>query len=463
MRRVKSGSLKDKVISENWRISRRRFLVWLSALTALPLGRTHLFAAPASAGGKRRPTAVILGPAIEGAAVLTVSHELGEGVSIRVNPGANVRVDTTERRRASSTLRHLQVRISGLSAGVEYKLEIQHRGKPVDTRKFRTLRASEKDRPIHVVLASCMDDFYTDVQKDMWGQVEGLGPDLLLLIGDNVYADRRGGEKLNDPGMDMIFQRYEETRMALDLFRQERLIPVFSTWDDHDLGRDNSHRETPNLAEVTDTFRLFFPALPMVNYARGPGVTSRLALGNFRFHIMDSRTFRVPKVQGEEDRPSGHWGAEQESWLFEGLKENGPLFHLIVNGDQFFGGYSPHFESFEADHPQALQGVLAKIKGSGARVMFLTGDRHFMELQAIEPSILGYPTFEMTSSAIHARVFPPMWPDLPNPRQIVGIANTYNFASLRFRREGSEWVTEVEGRGPGSKVLLKRELRVPSV
>ena len=133
-----------------------------------------------------------------------------------------------------------------------------------------------------------------------------------------------------------------------------------------------------------------------------------------------------------------------------------------MNGDQFFGAYSPQFESFEADHPKAFRAMLKRMRDTGARLIFLSGDRHFLEFQNIEPDILGYPTVELTSSAIHAKVFPALWPENPNPRQAAGVANTHNFLVLEVKRSGSEWIVRAEGRGPGGKVLAKKEVRIPS-
>lgn len=306
-----------------------------------------------------------------------------------------------------------------------------------------------------------MDDFYTDLQKDMWSQVEKLKPDALFLIGDNVYADRRGGAYIPDADMETVFQRYEETRFALQLYRQEKLIPVFSTWDDHDLGQDNGHRETRGMPELREIFRLFFPGDEQTGVIRGPGVASRLSMGPYRFHLMDNRSFRVPKSKGEEQYPSAHWGAEQEEWLLDGLREQGDLLHLVLNGDQYFGGYTPEYESYEADHPRALQSILKRIRDTGAKAVFFSGDRHFLEIQELEKDILGYPTFELTTSAIHARVFESHWKTAPNPRQKVGVANIQNFLLVDFSRERENWVLAVEGRGPGSRSLLSERLKVP--
>jgi alkaline phosphatase D len=432
-------------------------MLWLSAMAVLPPWKWGSL----SFAQSRAATAIILGPAFGDSAVLTVSHSLGEGVFVRVSPAQGVKVTQLEKQRTpQSKNRHIRVEVSGLSPQREYRLEVLQGRKVIDVRKFSTLNPA-KDK-LRTVVAACMDDFYVDLQRDMWGQVAGLKPDALFLIGDNVYADRRNGEAMQVlPDVDTIFERYEETRFTLDLFRQERLIPVISVWDDHDLGRDNSHRETPAVTEIQGIFRLFFPDSEQGSaYVRGPGLSARMAVGPYRFHVLDDRTFRVPKSQGEENHVSAHWGEAQEKWLMEGLREKGKLLHFIVNGDQLFGGYVSRFESYEADHPKAFQMSLAGIRESGARVVFVSGDRHFFEVQEIEPELLGYRTYELTSSAIHAKVFPSFWGEFPNPRQKFAIANTANFLTIEVRGSQKSWDLSVQGRGPKNQAFYSQLLQI---
>jgi hypothetical protein len=79
-----------------------------------------------------------------------------------------------------------------------------------------------------------------------------------------------------------------------------------------------------------------------------------------------------------------------------------------------------------------------------------------VELQRLEPALLGYETWELTSSAIHAKTYPDAWPDAwpdackdaPNPRQTDGKSGAPNYAlvdvepgKLRFRARGLDGAT----------------------
>ncbi len=353
-------------------------------------------------------------------------------------------VQVVSKIRMASPLKLRVARFDGLRESTEYRLRVSEGGRLVDQRLLAPLQASAN--PIRIVVAACMDDYYDELQKKMWSQVWGERPNALFLIGDNTYADRRGGKVISpEPGFAEVVKRYGETRSALALFRQERLIPVFTTWDDHDVGRDNSHKGTPGLSLVSKLFRDYFPGDSLGSqYEQGPGISSVLKWGFLRFHFMDDRTFRTSET---------HWGKEQEDWLIRGLSEKGKLLHWVINGDQFWGGYAPQFESYEANHPRSLARWLERAKRTGAKLVFLSGDRHLLEFQKIEPKILGYESYEFTTSAIHAVVFPSSWGEYPNRRQIFGRANINNYAVFDFSRKGERAEVRVTGMGPSREVL----------
>jgi hypothetical protein len=186
-----------------------------------------------------------------------------------------------------------------------------------------------------------------------------------------------------------------------------------------------------------------------------------LSFFDFELNLMDDRTFRAPKVKpGEKDELYSHWGLKQEKDLLELLKKNPKKLHFVVNGDQVFGGYSSWAESYEGDHPESFKNTLRALRDAHVPLFLLSGDRHFLELQKIEKDIFGFETYELTSSAIHAIVFPTIWDKNPNPRQIEGYAQTFNYAWVEPKKTKKGWLIQVVGRGPGGKIFFKRTLQV---
>jgi hypothetical protein len=67
-------------------------------------------------------------------------------------------------------------------------------------------------------------------------------------------------------------------------------------------------------------------------------------------------------------------------------------------------------------------------------------------------------TFELTTSAIHAKVFPTHWDKSPNPLQTDGVANTFNYALINSHVEDQHLIAHVRAFGPGNMLLFERDL-----
>lgn len=113
-----------------------------------------------------------------------------------------------------------------------------------------------------IAFTSCMDATRVPHQP-VWKKIKALGPDVLLLLGDNIYMDWRDlgqsdwrrfidekGDRALDEFAHDMHRRYElqanvpEFRELLaDL--QERRKAVLVTWDDHDFAWNNSLGDAP--------------------------------------------------------------------------------------------------------------------------------------------------------------------------------------------------------------------------
>jgi alkaline phosphatase D len=322
-----------------------------------------------------------------------------------------------------------------------------------DARELRTLDA--KKSRVRFAVASCMDDVYANEQAGMWTDLLSRSPDLIFLIGDNVYADRP-----TIPGVgtlpEVLWKRYAETRDLLAIFRAPLLVPILAVWDDNDYGANNGDRTYRFRNKSREVFESFFAqaAIPGV-LERGPGVSSRLAAFGQQFFLMDDRSFRAPPLAKNHQT---HWGKEQERWLYQHLGR-GAAPAWVLNGDQFFGAYH-RFESYERLHPSSFRAFLAQLRKLPTPVVLVSGDRHLTELMAIGEQETGYRTFELTTSAIHAKTYPDPWTATPNPRQIAGAANVFNYAIVDSEAVPGGLEFTVTAYGPGGKILYERELRV---
>ncbi len=288
------------------------------------------------------------------------------------------------------------IRFEGLSATRGYHLQILDaaNGKLLDERSFQTIDSER--RSARIAFLSCMKDTNKN-QSIMWQSVVDARPDLLIFLGDNVYGDLFWKDTLKMTAA-ALWRRYVETRMKLSIFRTPRLIPTVATWDDHDLGKDNANGSWRLLSQAQNFFRASFAQDSIVGVLEsGPGIASTYSIFGQLFLLLDSRSFRAPSKSG-----GGQWGRDQEDWMQSKLiSSKQPAW--IANGSTFFGGYD-FATSTEADHPESLASLVKIVSNRPAPSILVAGDKHYSEIQKLELQLLGYETFEVTSSGIHSGV-----------------------------------------------------------
>lgn len=346
-----------------------------------------------------------------------------------------------------------QARFDTLQPDRPYMLQILDGENLLDARELWTLDANKPS--VKFAAAACMDDKFMEVERGMWEGLISERPDFILFLGDNVYADRQG--ILPKPAdAAQLWQRYSETRSSLTIFKQTRLIPIFATWDDHDYGTKDGDRTFEGQAASKETFLAFFPQSIAEGIVQtGPGIATTFSLRGQRFVLMDDRSFRSPSLLGKTET---HWGLEQENWLFKSLAK-GNLPAWIINGNQYFGKYTK-FDSYEGKHPTSFQQWTGRMQKVRAPFVLISGDRHLTELMEITASEMGRKTYEITTSAIHAKTYPDAWKVEKNPRQIAGVTGVTNYVVVKSTAEKKRLKFHVTAFGPEKKILYEKDLTV---
>ena len=261
------------------------------------------------------------------------------------------------------------VQAEGLKLGVPYRFNVYDQyDHVVDQRFFHTLDTSP--HPVRLLTASCLYDYYLAESRVMWKAALDSKPDLIMLIGDNVYAEISNGRFPSPLDEKSLWIRYSETFFALDFYKAKTLVPTIVTWDDHDYGMKDGDKNNPHQPEAKKVMEAFFPqeataAYPL--YAKGPGVSSKFDAFGYRFLLLDDRSFRTPKqtepkVLDPAAPAQTHFGEEQEKWIFSNVKAS-PYPIWLISGDQWFGGYHK-FESYEGTHPLSFKKFLKQLHGS---------------------------------------------------------------------------------------------------
>lgn len=320
--------------------------------------------------------------------------------------------------------------------------------KIVDQRLIGRGQVNQSTLKIGVI--SCMDDAYEKHFK-IWDVLAARNPEYILMIGDNVYTDKETNGSILATDPESLWRRYTETRLTIPFYFQEKLIPVHALWDDHDYGRNNANETFEHKEASREVFESFFAqTLSDETFSKGHGIGGLLSMGDFNLYFLDGRSFRSPEKSGKA------LGVEQYQWLMKSLKEESqPSF--IIKGDQFFGGYH-NFESYEGDHPDDFSNFVTDLKALGAPFIFLSGDRHMSEIMQFPRSLFGLPSFEITSSPMHAKIYPPS--DVKNPWRVVSVENKMNFTYIENIAQDNHWFLDVENIGENGEVYYRRELAV---
>lgn len=351
-----------------------------------------------TAGGKRsQPTAWY--PVMQGATSQTQTQfrvlvDANRVYRYRIISSDGSKRDVSPRARFGVPTSQLvidHVYVDGLAAGETYQLEIET-GSRSEKRWFSTLsKAAETGTPLRVALISCLNDRYEAEQPDMWAAVSESEPELMIFNGDCCYVDQRA-----DGTIEGMWDRHLTTRTMLDVFKWDRLVPILTTWDDHDTGENDGNSSNPRLGIAAKYFDAMFGSDPVDGYVKSSGRSASFESHGIKFLLLDCRS-NLSDTQV--------FSITDEAWIESQVKSaTGPVW--LVNGIQFFGGYLLGAESVEATSPQQLRRLMTACAKADVPVGLMSGDVHFSELMELEPGILGYKSYELTSSALHSRTFP---------------------------------------------------------
>ncbi len=240
--------------------------------------------------------------------------------------------------------------------------------------------------------------------------------DLFLMIGDNVYGDKRGPAAINNEAELDELRRSFALLAARDDFRAIRAkLPMMVAWDDHDFGANDAGREFP-FRRLAERIHERFWGLddedvggyPGTYYARVFGPAGR----RLQIIMLDTRFFRSPltptdsfNTRGKEryipsiDAEQDMLGNDQWTWLENRLQDPADL-RLIVSSIQILPTDGHGFESWSRLplEQQRLYRLIRETKANG--VVFVSGDRHTAFLYR-DDKALPYPVHELTASSLN--------------------------------------------------------------
>ena len=344
--------------------------------------------------------------------------------------------------------------IDNLSPQKQYELSVQAQGvKWSDKRLFRTLPKNKEQ--LRILVASCMSDTYNEIGNEIWPKAFAHDPDIVFLTGDNLYADVYSGVYIGKQ-IEMtpihLWNRHVDHAMKMKIYRMKKLTPTLVTWDDHDYGVNDGDKSYKFKHVSKNIFHIFFPTKENAWLSKGPGVGHSFRYMKTNFLFLDARSFRDSKT----NKGGYHFGKKQREWITKQMKNDKLKMNWLISGDQFYGGYHK-FESFEGLHPKEFLKFRKDLAKLGEKNLFLSGDRHLVEVMKIKDDVLGKETLEYTVSGVHTKMYSGSLDYSPNPRRVDGFDGKPNYAIFDIITEENDFLVNFKAYSLSGKEIDRKD------
>ncbi len=272
------------------------------------------------------------------------------------------------------------LRLSGLRPATTYNYRIVVDGEATQRPSFRFRTSSVAHQPTKLRFAFGGGAGYVPQHERMWTTIDAAHPDLLLLLGDNIYSD----SPESPPMQHFCYYR----RQSRPEFRQ--LVdhtPVYSIWDDHDFGT-NDCVEGPLVNQPAwklPVFRVFRNNWVNPGYGRSddqPGCYYDFYVGDVHFIMLDGRFYRT--LDPSRGGPT-MLGPVQGQWLLNTIEHGQGRLTIICSPVpwtfQAKGESRDTWNGFRSERNEILDHLIKCQKGG---VFLVSADRHRSDLWKIE-------------------------------------------------------------------------------
>ena len=292
------------------------------------------------------------------------------------------------------------VELKGLSPQSEYTYEVSTKsgGQADETwhdgGKFTTL--VDRGNPIKFRLAFGGGAGFVPQHEYMWNTIRAQQPDVLLLLGDNVYSDA--------PMMpEMQHYCYYRRQSRPEYKKLVSTTATYSIWDDHDFGT-NDCSGGPAINEPywkMPVYKVFRNNWVNPYYGGGeaqPGCNYDFYLGDIHFIMLDGRYYR--NLKPTDGTIPTMLGPAQRKWLLGKIKDSqGKLLVLCSPVPWVYkakGDSKDTWNGFKEERTEIFD-FLSENKVEG--VVLMSADRHRSDMWKIERPD-GYTLYELNSSRL---------------------------------------------------------------
>ncbi|MFF5085093.1 alkaline phosphatase D family protein [Actinoplanes sp. NPDC000266] len=363
------------------------------------------------ASGDPLPDAVVLWTRLHGAIpdrVVPVEWEIAADPLFRKSRRAGVTA-------ALPSLGHsVHVDVRGLRPDAEYYYRFRAAGRISPVGRTRTAPAAlSKLRHLRFAFASCQDyqaGFYTAYQHLAQEDLA-----FVAFLGDYIYEGPRNAaavrqhEGTDEPyTLEQYRERHATYKADPDLRAAHAAFPWIVTFDDHEVDNNwadeipqDPDLQTPSSfrARRIAAFQAYYEHMPLRRSSLPRGLDMQL-YRRFRFgslaslHVVDTRQYRSDQpatLEAAQDPALSMTGAEQESWLVNGLRHSGARWNLLANQVMWAqndrkAGPEQVFDFDNWDGYRAQRTRLLKLFRKVDNPVVLTGDRHCTWVSDLRPN-----------------------------------------------------------------------------
>ena len=298
-------------------------------------------------------------------------------------------------------------------------------------------------------------------------------PSFAVLLGDVIYGDDSCATPENVPGSELVASTLDEFRSKHRYQREDKAlqrflasVPVYATWDDHEVRNNFSGVDEPLMPIGRRALLEYWPIrTPPEEPQR---LYRRVRYGaDLELFILDTRQYRSPN--SEPDGPGKTMlGQAQREWLRDGLSRSTATWKVIASsvplsirkGGSFVSPANDNWArgAYGTGFYTELKLIVDTILDRGVHnVIWLVGDVHYAQVNEYDPDADGVADFhEAISGPLSAGTRAPdrPQPDL-RPTTAYSEGGFFNFGVLTVDRSSAT----VEIRDDTGRVRFRKAVR----
>ena len=252
-------------------------------------------------------------------------------------------------------------------------------GNNSDWSSFSTFPEQSEPGEFSFVFSACFRENH--LPHNVFNYIPNISPTFVALLGDQIYADYDGNINTGPSYSVVPALRNKYGRNFDEHFQSmSSTIPIIATWDDHDYGQDNADSTYIYKEETKKVFKETYPIYPY--QVEDEGIYYQFKIADVDVFVLDTRWYRSPMDENDDDNKT-MLGAEQLSWLLNGLVLSTAPFKLIISSvsmNDYGGDTSSGQDGYDSwmGYTFERNTILSFIEDNQIYgVLVFSGDQHF--------------------------------------------------------------------------------------